>query len=111
MKSVVTNYEQYSVFSGKPAECQHHLLFGRGMREKADKDGIWVPLLNCEHNMSSKGLVYQVHENPAAERLSKIAGQLAWERQYLINKFQLPFDDLSAEARDAFRLRYGESYL
>ena len=110
-KSVVTRYENYSVFSGSPAECKHHLLFGKGIRDLAEQDGIWIPLLNKEHNMSRSGTVNQIHDNPAAEKLSKIAGQLAWERQYLINKYQLPFDDLGEEAREAFRLRYGQSFL
>ena len=52
-----------------------------------------------------------VHMKKEMNVLCEIAGQLAWERQYLINKYQLPFDDLSEECREAFRKRYGESYL
>lgn len=110
-KSVLTKYENVSAFSGSPSECRHHLLFGNSMRDLAEQDGIWIPLLHKEHNLSSRGTIMQVHSNPAAESLSKIAGQLAWERQYLIDKYQLPFDDLSEECREAFRKRYGISYL
>lgn len=32
-KSIVTEYEDISAFSGAQAECKHHLIFGRGLRE------------------------------------------------------------------------------
>ena len=110
-KSIVTRYDKVSVFSGTPKEADHHLVFGNGLRDLAEEDGLKIPLLHKEHNLSSKGTIYQIHGNPAAEKLSKICGQLAWERQYLIDKYQLPFDDLGEEAREAFRKRYGISYL
>ena len=110
MKSRVTEYVQFSAFSGAPAECQHHLIFGQGRHKLADVDGLIIGLLNKEHNVSSQGTINQIHENPAAEKLSKIAGQLAWERNYLIDKYG-DFDELSHECREAFRRRYGESYL
>lgn len=106
-KSILTKYEEYSVFSGSPAECKHHLLFGRGMRDKAEADGVWIPLMNSEHNMSSKGTINQIHENPAAEKLSKMLGQVAWEKEYYRKKLNMEDD----EAREAFRKRYGISYL
>lgn len=120
IKSMVTNYENYSAFSGSPAECRHHLLYGRGIRDLAEQDGIWIPLLNREHNMSHKGTINQIHDNPAAESLSKIAGQLAWERVYLANKLaninkdgldEQTVDEWLNEAREAFRKRYGKSFL
>lgn len=116
--SIVTKYEKYSSFSGSPMECLHHLLFGRGIRNLADADGVWIPLLNSEHNMSPNGTKYQIHDNPAAEKLSKIAGQLAWERKYLADKLaddenlgHQSSEDWMDEAREAFRHRYGESFL
>ena len=109
-KSKVTEYEQYSVFSGTPTSTRHHLLFGNGIRNLAEQDGIWIPVTDAEHNMSSKGTINQIHNNPAAEKLSKIAGQLAWERNYLIDKYG-DFDLLSLECREAFRKRYHESHL
>lgn len=115
MKSRVTNYEQYSAFSGTPSECKHHLIFGGALRKLADEDGLYIGLTNAEHNLSPKGTINQIHGNPAAEHLSKIAGQLAWERNYLIERQLLPFDnsydEISEEAREAFRQRYGKSYL
>ena len=120
MNSRVTKYERYSAFSGSPAECIHHLIFGRGKRQLADDDGIWIPLLHKEHNASETGLKDQVHENPAAEHLSKMAGQLCWEEWYLAEKLEHVIDeglgyqsaeDWRDEAREMFRKRYGESYL
>ena len=118
MKSKVTNYNQYSAFSGKPAECQHHLIFGRGLHNLADEDGLIIGLTNAEHNMSSKGTINQIHDNPAAEKLSKMLGQAIWERNYLIDQLELPFEGkeeaferLSSECREAFMKRYGRSFL
>ena len=109
-KSKVTDYEQYSVFSGVPTCTRHHLLFGRGIRNLAEQDGIWIPVTD--------GTINQIHGNPAAERLSKIAGQIAWERAWMISQAALPFesedeayDRLSRECREAFRKRYGQSFL
>lgn len=110
MKSRVTEYEQYSAFSGRPSECSHHLIFGNGRHNLADQDGLTIGLTNDEHNISKTGTINQIHDNSAAEHLSKIAGQLAWERNYLIDKYG-DFDELSRECREAFRKRYGESYL
>ena len=111
MKSIITDYEKYSVISGTPADAKHHCIFGRGMRKLAEKDGIWIPVTNAEHNMSSRGLIYQIHENPMAESLSKICGQLAWEKRYISEKCGIPFYDIEEEAREAFRKRYGRSFL
>ena len=61
--------------------------------------------------MSSKGTIYQIHGNVAAEKLSKMLGQMAWEKNYIVNKYQLPFEDVNEEAREAFINRYGKSWL
>ena len=113
-KSIVTNYEDLSLFSGKPKETDHHLLFGKGIRPLAEEDGIWIPLTNAEHNMSPIGTINQIHDNPPAEKLSKIAGQLAYEKHWIAEHRALPFEDSKAledEAREAFRKRYGKSFL
>ena len=117
-KSIVTNYENISVFSGTPTTTRHHCVFGRGIRNLAEKDGVWIPVTDAEHNMSPNGTINQIHGNPAAEKLSKIAGQLAWERAWIISQAALPFesedeayDRLSRECREAFRKRYGQSFL
>ena len=105
-KSIVTEYTGMSAFSGRPAECKHHLIFGGALRKLADEDGLYIPLTNDEHNLSNKGTVNQIHDNPAAEKLSKIAGQLAWEKHCIAS------DGISEqEARERFRKRYGRSFI
>ena len=110
MKSILTKYEQYSVFSGSPKETDHHLIFGNGNRAISEKYGLKIPLLNREHNLSSKGTIYQIHENPAAEKLSKLLGQVAFEKEYYRNLVCGEKSD-SDPAREEFRKIFGESYL
>lgn len=114
--SIITRYEDYSVFSGSPRECVHHCLFGVGMRELADSDGVWIPLLNREHNASSNGTIYQIHGNPAAEKLSKMLGETAWQLEYLAKELSKANPDKTKdewrnEARTAFARRYGRNWL
>lgn len=107
MGSVITKYEGISIISGYAAECRHHLIFGMGKRELAEADGLWIPLLNREHNMAQCA-VDQIHDNPPAEYLSKMCGQLAFEKEYYRRKLCEADED---PARDVFRERYGESYM
>lgn len=93
MKSIVTDYTDICIFCGRPAECEHHLIFGRGLRNLAEQDGLKVPCCNNCHNMGKE----RIHENPMAEKLSKMLGQALWENNY--------------GDRDDFRKRYGKSYL
>ena len=119
-KSIVTNYTDISAISASPAEAKHHLVFGSGFRGLADQDGLWIPLTNAEHNLSSKGTINQLHGNPIAESLSKMLGQMAYEKHYLAEKLSrvnedglddMTVEEWSDEAREAFRKRYGVSYL
>ncbi len=106
-KSIITEYENISAFSSAPAACKHHCVFGRGNRDLAEKYGLWIPLTHSEHNMSPNGLIYQIHENPAAEKLSKMVGQLAFEKEYYKRKCGI-YDD---PAREEFRKIFKESFL
>lgn len=119
-KSILTKYDQYSVFSGSPKECDHHLIYGKfGVwRNLSEKFGLKIPLLNSEHNLSSKGTIYQIHGNIAAEHLSKMLGQVAYEEYYLAQKLaeskglgHQSADDWMQEAREDFRSKFGESFL
>lgn len=109
-KSVLTNYEQYSVFSGSPAESVHHLCFGNGMRDLSEKYGLKIPLLNKEHNMSNIGTINQIHGNPAAEKLSKMLGQVAFEKEYY-RQIVCGKNNPNDPAREEFRKIFGKSYL
>lgn len=94
-KSIVAVDGRICLFCGRPAECEHHLLFGRGIRELAEKDGLKVPSCNNCHNMGR--VEERVHDNPMAEKLSKILGQAIYEAK--------------VGSREEFRARYGKSYL
>ena len=85
---------------GRPAECTHHLLFGFAIRKIADEDGITMDLCNACHNFGR----YRIHDNPTAERLSKMLGQERWEKQKIAEGMT------PDQARDAFIERYGRSW-
>lgn len=112
--SIVTDYEDISAFSGQPSQAKHHLIFGNGLRRLAEEDGLFIFLTHSEHNMSPNGQRYQVHENPPAEALSRMVGQLAWEKEYIANELTKTTglkEIMYKEAREEFRKRYGRSYL
>lgn len=103
---MITKYNDYCLICGSPAVDHHHIFKGVKQRKLSDEDGLIIPLCKEHHtgNMS-------VHNKKELNILVEIIGQLAYERDYVINQTQLPFDDLSEDARDAFRLRYSRSYL
>lgn len=107
-KSIVTNYEDISAFSGAPTECIHHCVFGTGLRALSEIYGLTIPLTNAEHNMSPQGTINQIHGNPAAEKLSKMLGQIAFEKEYYRKQL---YNDDSDPARDKFRKVFNKSYL
>lgn len=94
-KSIVTDYNKICIFYGAPAECEHHLLFGTGIRVLAEKDGLKIPCCNNCHNMGTA--LERIHGNPMAEKLSKMLGQAVYESRI--------------GSREDFRRRYGKSYL
>lgn len=111
-KSIITDYMEISAFSGKPAESTHHCVFGSGLRRLADQDRLIIGLTHDEHNMGE--LIERIHGNPAAEKLSKMVGQLAWERHWIAERLKQLHPgagDIESEAREAFRKRYSISYL
>lgn len=94
-KSMVTEQGKACFFCGRPAECEHHLLFGNGKRKLAEEDGLKVPSCNGCHTVGK--LTERIHDNPMAEKLSKILGQVVYEAK--------------VGSREEFRVRYGKSYL
>ncbi len=90
---------------GKPAECEHHLLFGRGIRTLAEEDNLKISMCNACHNMAVKP-ADRIHENSMAENLSKMLGQAIYERDYCVRH---GCDIETAEK--AFLVRYGRNYL
>lgn len=94
-KGIVTDYNKNCIFCGRPTECEHHLLFGNGNRELAEQDGLKVPACNNCHNIGQ--ITGRIHDNPMAEKLSKMLGQAIYEARI--------------GSREEFRVRYGKSYL
>ncbi len=103
MKSILTKYQNNCAFCGRPTEADHHLVFGIGLRKLSEEDGLKLPSCNNCHNMA--GGKNQLHGNPVAEALSKMLGQMAWEKQKIIEGHEPTL------VRDEFRRRYGQSYL
>lgn len=121
-KGIVTDYPEICFICGRPSEAEHHLMFGTAGRELSEKDGLKVPVCNNCHNMGE--ILMRIHGNPMAERMSKIIGQLAWEKEYALQKadeFARIIDEGREEGevkqiihkggRETFRKRYGCSYL
>lgn len=103
MKGIITKYNENCMFCGKPTRTQHHFLFGYSVRQFAEEDGVKGPVCDDCHNMGE--LIKRIHGNIAAEKLSKMVGQLAWEKHAVANGMT------EDEAREAFRKRYKRSYL
>lgn len=94
-KSIITDYKDICFFCGRPAEGEHHLLFGNGKRRLAEEDGLKIPICNQCHTL---GVVTgRIHDNPMAEKLSKMLGQALYETRI--------------GSRQEFMKRYGKSYL
>ena len=118
--SIVTKYSDICAFCGSPTRTKHHLVFGTSERKVADRDGLWIPVCDDCHNMGvlsnhpvrGHGTMI-IHGNVMAEMMSKMIGQLAWEKEYYrsicIDRGlkEITEDD----SRVAFRDRYGRSYL
>lgn len=85
--SIITDVTEYCLICGRPKDDIHHCLMGSDRRH-ADEDGIYIPICRECHAF--------IHNNPQAVVMSKIIGQLAYEREH---------------TREEFRARYRHSYL
>lgn len=109
MKSKVTNTTEYCLFCGRPATQEHHLIFGTYGRGFSDRYGLTLPICPSCHN-TAEYPVDRIHDNPKAERLSKMLGQAIWEKNYYKDLwYQLNKGD--DEARERFIELNGISYL
>lgn len=114
VRSIVTDDMEHCLISGAPEPVWHHLLEGTGCRHISNDDGLVIPLKPMLHNepMSLERMHPRpkcaIHFCPALSRMSHMLAQLAWERQYLINKFGKQYGE---EARNAFLRRYGKKFL
>ncbi len=95
-------YAGYDMIDGTPNVHRHHIFEGTANRRLSDEDGLWIPL-SYEHHEGNMS----VHHNKEMKVLTHIIGQLAWEKRYIVEHKDVNED----AARDAFRKRYGKSYL
>lgn len=102
---MITEYTDICMFckTPRPREADHHLVFGT-RRKAAEDDGLTIPLCNNHHNMARR-VDERIHGNVVAEKLSKIAGQLAYELDRVAEGMT------KDEARADFMRRYDQSYL
>lgn len=89
---------------GSPTRYVHHWLFGYGIRNKADEDKIYDYICEKCHTQA-RSVSERIHDNPMAEKLSRMYGQALWEKEAI--KKGMTDDD----ARAAFIRRYGISYI
>lgn len=85
------------------ATQEHHLIFGSSKRRLADEDGLTLML--CGDCHTSGSLTTRLHDNIAAEKLSKMLGQAIYESN------NIAAGDTKEQAREKFLQRYGISYL
>lgn len=105
MESVLVDkeYQKYCAFCGRPCETEHHLVFGRGLRKLSEEDGLKLTVCYSCHVSGHNG--ERVHNSPMAEKMSKMLGQMAYEKERAL-------EGMGREAaRESFRKRYGRSYL
>lgn len=92
---------------------EHHLVFGTGARELADEDELILDLCIDCHTLAFH-VIDRIHDNVAAEKLSKMLGQMMYERNYLAKELTATQEDadlMKNRARQQFMKRYGRSFL
>lgn len=95
--SIITSYMNECMICGSNQVVIHHAIPGTANRSKSDKYGLVMPLCVKCHDA--------IHRNPKMTTMSKIIGQLAFEREEVANGFT------KEQAREKFRKEFGKSYL
>lgn len=100
--SIIVNmkYADYDLIDGTTNVERHHCLMGSD-RDKADDDGLWVPLTK-EHHTSGKVSAHTCNEMRV---LLEMLAQVSYERDRCAQGMS------KEEARETFRKRYGRSFL
>lgn len=100
-KSVVCRQTEYCAICGKQAFGEHHLLFGKD-RQLAEAHGLKIPI--CAECHTAGMLTTRIHDNPMAERLSKMLGQAIFEREMALKGAD------RNECKELFRREFGKTY-
>lgn len=96
-------YADYDIIDGLPSVERHHCLFGTADRQKADEDGLWVPL-SPDHHRNGKISAHRCRE---MQRLLQIIAQLSYELEMLTTGKA----GTRTQAQYLFRQRYGRSFI
>jgi len=109
MKSIVVQdrFFDYCMICGSPNIEIHHCIEGTANRRLSDEDKLVIPLCKKHHN--EQGI--SAHYSKEVGTLIHIIAQLAWEKKAIIDRYELPFEDINEDVREQFRRRYGKSYL
>ena len=91
---MITTYDEICIFCYQQKQDTHHLVFGTAKRRLSDADELVVPVCRECHDL--------LHKH---DKISKVIGQLAYERDRCAEGYTLE------AARESFRQRYGKSYL
>lgn len=94
-------YADYDIINGKPNVERHHCIFGTPGRQRADEDGLWVPL-TPEHHREGKISAHQCIE---VQKLLQIIAQLSYELNEVSHGLTVE------EARKKFFDRYKKFYI
>ena len=86
--TVVTEYVEFCLICGKPYNIEgHHLICGKGRRQKGTEDKLLLPVCSDCHK--------RIHGDGVSMALSKMVWQAIYEQNH---------------TREEFRERYGQSY-
>lgn len=96
-------YADYDIINSKPDVERHHCIFGNPDRQKADEDGLWVPL-RPEHHRDGK---ISAHKCIEMQRLLQMIAQLSYEIEMLESGKAVTRE----EAKYLFRQRYGRAFI
>lgn len=97
---VETKFCGFCAICGKPTTHEHHLIYGSAGRQLSERHGLKIP---CCDTCNAGG----VHSNAIAGKLSKMLGQVAFEKEY----FRKMCGGSNEEARTEFRRVFGSSFL
>ena len=78
--TVVTEYVEFCLICGKPYNIEgHHLICGKGRRQKGTEDKLLLPVCSDCHK--------RIHGDGVSMALSKMVGQAIYEQNHTREEF------------------------
>ena len=79
--TVVTEYVEFCLICGKPYNIEgHHLICGKGRRQKGTEDKLLLPVCSDCHK--------RIHGDGVSMALSKMVGQAIYEQNHTREEFK-----------------------